>query len=70
MQETLQYIAQQDYKNGINIVLVDNGSSDNTIEIAEQAAKRWGLSLRCLEEQQAGKHLPSTKDCNLSKRNC
>lgn len=41
--ETIQYLAAQDYEGPLRVVLVDNGSSDDTADLARTARKnvRW-----------------------------
>lgn len=52
---TLQYIANQEYKGPITVVLVDNGSTDGTAEVARVKAQELGLDLLCLREERPGK---------------
>ncbi|WP_245772897.1 glycosyltransferase family 2 protein [Paenibacillus catalpae] len=54
--ETLEHIARQEYLGIIKIILIDNGSTDRTVEKARQTAERTGLSLMILHEEIPGKH--------------
>jgi len=55
IENTLKYIAKQDYDGKIYVLLVDNGSTDKTTEIAQDAAMRLDLDLTVLREEKAGK---------------
>jgi biofilm PGA synthesis N-glycosyltransferase PgaC len=52
---TVDHIARHSYAGPIEVVLADNGSSDRTAELAEQAARRNGLAFRRAFEPEAGK---------------
>jgi len=52
---TLKYIANQDYKGKIYVVVVDNNSTDGTLEIAKKSAEEYGLECTCLFEPKPGK---------------
>ncbi len=56
IRETLQYIANQDYRGDIHVILIDNGSTDGTAQLAATESKKLELSLTCLQEQKPGKH--------------
>jgi biofilm PGA synthesis N-glycosyltransferase PgaC len=51
---TLERIADLAY-GPLTVILADNNSTDRTVEIAEEAARRRGLRLRVVSEPQAGK---------------
>lgn len=53
---TLQYIANQNYRGAISVVLVDNGSTDGTADIAQAKARELKLNLLCLREEKPGKN--------------
>lgn len=53
---TLQYIANQDYKGPISVVLVANGSTDGTAEVALTKARELNLNLLCLRKERPGKN--------------
>lgn len=53
---TLQYIASQNYKGPISVVLVDNGSTDETTNVALAKARELKLDLLCLYENRPGKN--------------
>ena len=52
---TLRYIQMQDYPGNIEIILIDNNSTDRTAEKATKAAESLGLSLRIVWEEIPGK---------------
>jgi biofilm PGA synthesis N-glycosyltransferase PgaC len=54
--QTIAYLATQDCDGPCHVVLVDNGSSDDTIEVARVQAEAWGLPLTILEEPRRGKN--------------
>jgi biofilm PGA synthesis N-glycosyltransferase PgaC len=53
--ETIAYLAGQDYEGLLRVVLVDNGSTDDTTAVARAAAAASGLSLLVLHEDTPGK---------------
>lgn len=53
--DTIRYLAGQDYRGQLQVVLVDNGSTDGTADIARTAARRHGLRLQVLTETTPGK---------------
>ncbi|MDE3065332.1 MAG: glycosyltransferase family 2 protein [Acidobacteriota bacterium] len=53
--DTVASLAGQDYEGPLRVVLIDNGSSDRTIEVARAAARRAGLALEVLTEATPGK---------------
>ena len=53
---TLERVAGLTYPGPIEVVLADNGSTDRTGELGDEAAKRLGLDYRRVVEQEAGKH--------------
>ncbi|WP_011393641.1 glycosyltransferase family 2 protein [Neomoorella thermoacetica] len=53
---TLQYIANQNYRGPISVVLVDNGSTDGTADVALAKARELKLNLLCLREESPGKN--------------
>ena len=53
--ETLSYIAKQDYDGPIHVLVVDNGSTDQTAEEALDAAARLVLDLVVIAEAEPGK---------------
>src|ERR1700722_11958181 len=44
--ETIKYMAAQDYDGTLHVILVDNGSTDDTAIAASRVATEQGLSLR------------------------
>jgi biofilm PGA synthesis N-glycosyltransferase PgaC len=52
---TLERIADLTYGGPLVAILADNNSSDRTVEIAEETARRCGLKMRVIFEGQAGK---------------
>lgn len=55
IEPTLERIADLSYGGPLTAILADNNSSDRTVEIAEETARRRGLKLRVIFEPQAGK---------------
>ena len=53
--DTLKYISNQDYTGKIKILVIDNGSSDDTAFKAIQAAKELGLDVTVIREENPGK---------------
>lgn len=53
--DTVRYLAAQDYRGPLHVVLVDNGSTDGTADVARSAARRTGLKLSVLSETTPGK---------------
>lgn len=53
--DTLEYIAKQEYKGTISVVLADNGSTDGTADVARAAAERLHLPLTVVREEKPGK---------------
>lgn len=62
---TLRQLAKQDYDGVINIILINNNSSDDTVQIAYQTADELGLSMQIIEEQRAGKNHALNTGLNL-----
>jgi biofilm PGA synthesis N-glycosyltransferase PgaC len=55
IRSTLEYLADQDYDGPISVILVDNGSTDDTALLARSAADRLRLDFRVLFESVPGK---------------
>jgi biofilm PGA synthesis N-glycosyltransferase PgaC len=55
IQETLSYIARQDYPGPIEVLVVDNGSTDGTRAVAEAYGAATGQPVRCVDEPRPGK---------------
>jgi biofilm PGA synthesis N-glycosyltransferase PgaC len=55
IQETLSYIARQDYPGPIEVLVVDNGSTDGTRAVAEAYGAATGQPVRCIDEPRPGK---------------
>lgn len=55
IEETLQYIAQQDYEGEIKVLIVDNNSTDATAGKAEEASKKLQWPVKIIKEKEAGK---------------
>lgn len=53
---TLQYIANQNYRGSSSVILVDNGSTDGTADVALAKAQELKLNLLCLREERPGKN--------------
>jgi biofilm PGA synthesis N-glycosyltransferase PgaC len=52
---TLERIADLSYGGPLTAILADNNSTDSTVEVAEETARRRGLKLRVISEPRAGK---------------
>jgi poly-beta-1,6-N-acetyl-D-glucosamine synthase len=55
IQETIACIARQDYLGPVQVLVVDNGSTDGTRAIAEAFGAANGLEVRCITEPHPGK---------------
>lgn len=55
IEETLRYIAQQDYEGDIKVLVVDNNSTDDTISKAKEAGKKLNLPVEVIKEKAVGK---------------
>jgi poly-beta-1,6-N-acetyl-D-glucosamine synthase len=55
IEETIAYIARQDYQGPISVLVADNGSTDGTRAIAEAYGAASGLDVRCIVEPRPGK---------------
>ena len=53
---TLEQISGLSYPGPVEVVLADNGSTDLTAELGDEAAKRLGLDYRRVDEAVPGKH--------------
>jgi biofilm PGA synthesis N-glycosyltransferase PgaC len=53
--DTMRYLASQDYDGHVRVILVDNGSTDATVEVARSVAAEVGLNLRIISESTPGK---------------
>ena len=55
IRSTLEYLAVQDYAGAISVILIDNGSTDDTALLARAAADELGLDFRIVFESVPGK---------------
>jgi poly-beta-1,6-N-acetyl-D-glucosamine synthase len=55
IQETIAYVAGQDYQGPIEVLVVDNGSTDGTRTVAEAYGAATGQPVRCISEPRPGK---------------
>ena len=55
IEETIAYIARQDYQGPVSVLVADNGSTDGTRAIAEAFGAASGLDVRCIVEPRPGK---------------
>lgn len=53
--DTLRYVANQDYKGAIRVLVVDNRSADRTAEAARTAGELLGLRVDVIREETPGK---------------
>lgn len=53
--ETLSYIKRQKYNGVIEVILIDNDSTDNTAQVALETAERLGLKINVVHEKKPGK---------------
>jgi len=54
--DTLYYIKKQDYQGEIHVIIIDNGSTDKTSDIALDAGRNLNLSFEILYEDKPGKY--------------
>ncbi|NLK00332.1 MAG: glycosyltransferase family 2 protein [Clostridia bacterium] len=54
--DTLSYVESQDYRGRLDIIVVDNASSDKTTSAAREAGKNLGLNLQLIWEGEPGKY--------------
>lgn len=55
IENTLSYIAKQDYNGHIKVLVIDNGSSDATSFAALSSGKKLGLDITVIREENPGK---------------
>jgi poly-beta-1,6-N-acetyl-D-glucosamine synthase len=55
IEETIACIARQDYHGAVEVLLVDNGSTDGTRSVVEAVGAAHGMNVRCLSEPTPGK---------------
>ncbi|OMP66369.1 glycosyltransferase [Domibacillus epiphyticus] len=55
IKETLSYVKEQDYNGRINVILINNCSTDQTVKRALEAKEEFGLNLAILHEDKPGK---------------
>jgi biofilm PGA synthesis N-glycosyltransferase PgaC len=60
IQEAISYIARQDYSGPIEVLVVDNGSTDGTRAVAEAYGAATGQRVRCIGEPRPARATPST----------
>ena len=54
--DTVHSLANQDYAGRCAVILVDNGSTDRTVDVARAAAAEAGLDLQIVSEREPGKN--------------
>jgi glycosyltransferase involved in cell wall biosynthesis len=55
LESCLAYIERQPFATGDEVIVVDNGSTDHTARIVDEAAQRFGVPVRYLYEPEPGK---------------
>jgi biofilm PGA synthesis N-glycosyltransferase PgaC len=63
--ETLRHLKKQDYAGEIKVLLVNNNSTDKTVEIAQETAEEIGLKLTVINEEKCGKSFALNKGLNF-----
>lgn len=53
--QTLKYIKNQDYEGDIEVIVVDNASSDATAQVAREAGEAFEMNVKVLYEETPGK---------------
>jgi len=64
IEDTLQYIAHQDYEGLIRVIVVDNASTDKTFDVAQKTGRNLGIDLCVLREEVPGKFNALNKALN------
>ncbi|OWR28505.1 glycosyl transferase [Saccharibacillus sp. O23] len=54
--DTLRYISTQDYTGDVQVIVIDNNSTDRTAAVAEEIAEELGLRLNVIFESTPGKN--------------
>jgi poly-beta-1,6-N-acetyl-D-glucosamine synthase len=54
--DTIQYIKRQDYQGEIEIIVIDNNSSDKTVEVAKAIGRELNIDIRVIHEAKPGKN--------------
>ena len=54
--DTIRYIAEQDYEGKMNIIVIDNASTDETSKMAWKAGQEHQLDLKVIYEEKPGKN--------------
>jgi biofilm PGA synthesis N-glycosyltransferase PgaC len=53
--DTLLYLSRQDYDGPLDVIVIDNASTDQTIAVVGAAASQYGLTVTCIGEATPGK---------------
>lgn len=56
VEDTVKYVAAQDYEGEIRIIVIDNNSTDKTSEVAKIAGEKLNVNLSVLFEKKPGKN--------------
>jgi poly-beta-1,6-N-acetyl-D-glucosamine synthase len=67
--ETIACIARQEYSGPLEVLVVDNGSTDGTGSVALAAGGTYGVDVRCIREERPGKSHALNRSLELVRTN-